>query len=80
MEDLLSKVERQCLENSNASDEIQTHQTGISNTEIFDYRKSLQFKIGELKKEIKSEEQTRESELEITLSDIKNFIKSTYGS
>ena len=68
LEDLLSKVERQCSENLKESDEI------------FDYRKSLQFQIGELEKEIKFEEQNRESELERTISDIKNFIKSTYGS
>ena len=56
LKDLLLKVEEQYLENLNANDEIQTHQTTISENqkiiEIFDYKKSLESQIRELEKEI----------------------------
>ena len=56
LKDLLFKVEEQYLENLNTTDEIQTHQTTISENqkiiEIFDYKKSLQSQIRDLEKEI----------------------------
>ena len=56
LKDLLFKVEEQYLENLNTTDEIQTHQTTISENqkiiEIFDYKKSLESQIRELEKEI----------------------------
>ena len=56
LKDLLLKVEEQYLENLNATDEIQTHQTTISENqkiiEIFDYKKSLESQIRDLEKEI----------------------------
>jgi hypothetical protein len=56
LKDLLLKVEEQYLENLNTTDEIQTHQTTISENqkiiEIFDYKKTLESQIRELEKEI----------------------------
>ncbi|MBM3590449.1 MAG: DNA primase [Alphaproteobacteria bacterium] len=55
LKDLFSNVERQYLENLNAIDDIETHQTTISTqkiTEIFDYKNTIHAKIIELEKDI----------------------------